>query len=383
MRKLIKLEKDKNMVFSSSLGEYLNPDYIYLPIKDNYKLLVKNQEYIYKGQTVMENNLNKIISPISGNVIGLMNRNYDKTSGKCLVIQNDYKEKEKYTSKKKVKYTKDTLISKLYDYYFKYIASTLENKKINNLIISGIDDEPYVLNNSYILNHYSKEILEIVNILSTTFNIPNSVIVIKSIETKTIEKYLNIIGTYPNISIRFVEDKYLLGNSFFLTEYLEYNDIDTFVIDSKMALNIYNAIKYNRHICENFITISGNPFHKSYVLKVKIGTLLSDAINEKMKLKNKNCDFILDGLMTGQKCDINSTIVTNNTCGVIAITPISYHEEKCISCGLCYKYCPVKVNPKKVMDSKKISNNCIDCGICTYLCPCHINLRKFLRGEHE
>lgn len=383
MRKLIRLEKDASMVFSTTINEFVNPDYIYLPIKPNYKVLVKMQEYVYKGQIVMENNLNKIICPVSGNVVGLVNKEYDKTSGKCLVIQNDYKEKEKNISKRTIKYSKDTLISKLYDYYFKYVASTLENKKINNLVISGIDDEPYILNNSYILNHYIKEILELADTLSKTFEIPNTVIVIKNIETKTIEKYLGKIGTYPNINIRFVEDKYLLGNDFFLTEYLEYNSLDTFVIDAKTVYNMYNVIKYNRHICETFITISGHPFAKSYVLKVKIGSLLSDIINEKMKLKNTKCEFILDGLMTGNKCNIENAVVTNATTGLIAVYPQNKKESKCISCGLCYKYCPVKVNPKKTMDQKMISNNCIDCGICTYLCPCHINLRKYLRGEYD
>ena len=58
------------------------------------KLLVKNQEEIKKEQAVLINNEKKIYSPISGKVVGAK----DCVSGlgishKCLVIENDFKEK--------------------------------------------------------------------------------------------------------------------------------------------------------------------------------------------------------------------------------------------------------------------------------------------------
>ena len=87
--------------------------------------------------------------------------------------------------------------------------------------------------------------------------------------------------------------------------------------------------------------------------------------------------------MTGEKANINDVVISNNTIGVIIMDKTIDKASECNNCGLCYKICPVKVNPKRVMDTKKISKNCLDCGLCTYICPCHINLRKYLRGEHE
>ena len=37
MRKLIKLKKDTGLVFNSNISEYLDPEYVYIPIKNNYK----------------------------------------------------------------------------------------------------------------------------------------------------------------------------------------------------------------------------------------------------------------------------------------------------------------------------------------------------------
>ncbi len=383
MRKLIKLQKDLSICYSSAIADFLNPDQVYIPKKDNYELLVKQNENVLKGQMILENNLNKVISPISGVVQGLINKNVDGKIQKTVVIQNDFKEKEKSNNRKIKKYNKEIIISKLYEYYFKYIASILESKKINHLIIKGLDDEPYIVNNSYVLNSYHREILELADLLTTQFNIVNTLIVIKSNDTTNIEKYLANIGTYPNIHLKLIEDYYLLGNDYFLLENLALSERDTLVIDAKTFLEIYYALFYNKYFHETFITISGKSIEKAYVIKAKNGSLLSDILTKFIKYKDEKHIFILNGLMTGTKCDPEKTIITKNTKGVIVIPDEEIPSTKCISCGLCYKVCPVKVNPKKVMDSHKISNNCLDCGLCSYICPSYINLRKYLRGEYE
>ena len=382
MRKLIKLEKDDSIVFNQNITEFLSSEEIYLPIKKNYQLLVKTNDYVLKDQIIMENNLNKVFSPVSGFVGEIDSKIVEGSSVKCLNIHNDFKEKSRPNRKRESSFTKDTLINKLYEYFFKYVASVFENKHINNLIISGIDDEPYILNNSYILNKYPKEILEMTDILSTTFEISHTSIVMKNTQNKNIEKYLGKIGTYPNIGLVFIDDNYLLGHPFFLLEHLGCTEIDSFVIDVKTILNMYEAIKYNRLPSETFISISGPCVSKSMVLRVKIGSSLQEIVDNNIKI-NGDVLYVLNGLMTGHECDISNVIVTNQTIGLIIIPNIKVEEQQCNNCGLCYRICPVKVNPKKCMDQKKESKNCIDCGLCSYICPCHINLRKFLRSEHE
>lgn len=384
MRKLIKLKKDYNIIFDNSIVDFLNPDYVYLPIKDNYDVLVKPNDAVLKGQIILENNLNKNISPISG-IVGQNSICYcDGQKVNALLIQNDFKEKEKlYNRKKLTNYKKDVIISKLYDFYFKYIANILETKKINNLIINGIEDEPYIENNPYILKKYNKEILEMADIFSNSFEIPNTMITIKSSNTRIIEAYLSKIGTYPNITIKLVDDKYLLGTPFFLMEYLSLTEDDTLIIDARTFISIYKGLKYNKDTTETYITISGDAIEKSKVIKVKIGTLLKDVVENYIKIVDKDCIYILNGLMRGYECNISNTIISKNTLGLIINHKEEINESKCNLCGLCYKICPVKVNPKKVMDTNRKSENCIDCGLCSYICPCHINLRKYLRGENE
>lgn len=383
MHKLIKLEKNYNLNYLNQIKEFYSLDYIYVPVKKNYFLLVKKGDIVLKNQIILENNLNKILCPVSGKVIDFVNKNVDGILTKVVVIENDYKEKEKCIIRKSdVKFEKEYIVSKLYDFYFKYFASILEQKKINNLIVVTYNDEPYIKNNMYITSKYSKEILEMIDILSTTFNIQNTIISMKSNDDNNIEKYLGKIGTYPNISLSLVEDYYLLEKPFFLLEYMHLKDFDSLVLDSKTLLEMHYAIKYSKFMHEVFITIAGPNINKSTVIETKIGANLFDIINNTISVK-ENSEYILNGLMTGSSCDPKETVISKNSLGVIIIPKDSLREEKCNMCGLCYKVCPVKVNPKAVMDSKKVSSNCFDCGLCSYICPCHINLRKFLRSEHE
>ena len=113
MRKLIKLNNSLNIKFDSKINEYINPEKIYIEILPNFDLLVKQNDKVLKGDILLQNKLNKIKSPISGNIIGttiINKKNY-------LVILNNYEEKDKYYTKKRInKFNKENIINILYEY---------------------------------------------------------------------------------------------------------------------------------------------------------------------------------------------------------------------------------------------------------------------------
>ena len=257
MRELISLNKNYNYLLDNNLIMQLDPDYVYIPIKKNYNLLVKSNDLVYKEQIIMENNLNKIISPVSGIAKEIKICNVLGSGVPCLVIENDFKEKNKSSHKKNKIDCSDALISKLYEYYFKYIASTLENHKIHNLVINGIEDEPYIFNNPFILNNYCKEILDMADMISDYLKVTKTIIAVKESDTNNINKCLSILGTYLSIKLSLTPDKYLLGNNYFLRESLNLNEENTLVLTAKELLDMYNAIKYDKYITETFVTISG------------------------------------------------------------------------------------------------------------------------------
>ncbi len=379
MRNLIKLDKKYNIKFDSKVHFILSVEHIYIPIENGFELLKKQNDKVLKGEPVLENKLKKIRSSISGKVIGISKLLCDGIEKDCVVIENNYEESTKEIKNKIKDITSDDIIKSLSNLNFDKYLNVFQYKKIDNLVISGIEDEPYFENNPFILNSYSNELLKITDLISNAFDIKNSYIAVKSTNTENINLYLSKIGTYTNINLSLIEDKYLLGNDSFLLEYMHLND-NSLVISAKDLLSIYNNLLYNDYNLNTFITIASPLLKKSYVVNVKIGTLLSDVL-DKLSIKNIDGLYIYNGLMTGYEVKYQKCVITSFTKGIIIIPEISENESSCCLCGMCYKICPVKVNPKYVMDTGKKSKNCIDCGLCTYICPCKINLRKYLRGQ--
>lgn len=379
MRKLIKLDRIYDIKFASKIFSFMDPDHIYVPIEDGYELIKKQNSKVLKNEAILENKLKKIKSSISGKIIGTTNLICDEALKECIVIENNYEENTKETKNKIKSVTTEDIISTLTSLNFDDYLNIIRTRKISNIVVNGLEDEPYIENNPYILQFYANEILKMTDVFSDTFKIKNSYIAIKSNDTENINLFLSKIGTYTNINLSLIEDKYLLGTNFFLLENMGLSE-NSLVISAKDMLSIYNGLVYNDFKDNTFITIASPFLEKSFVVNVKIGTLLSDVF-QKLNIDIKDALYIYNGLMTGYEIDYKKCVVTNNTKAVLIIPNENEEAKKCNLCGMCYKICPVKVNPKNVMDTGKKSKNCIDCGLCTYICPCKINLRKYLRGQ--
>lgn len=379
MRKLIKLDRIYDIKFASKIFSFMDPDRIYVPIEDGYELIKKQNSKVLKNEAILENKLKKIKSSISGKIIGTTNLICDGALKECIVIENNYEENTKEIKNKIKGVTTEDIISTLTSLNFDDYLNIIRTRNISNIVVNGLEDEPYIENNPYILQFYANEILKMTDAFSDTFKIKNSYIAIKSNDTENINLFLSKIGTYTNINLSLIEDKYLLGTNFFLLENMGLSE-NSLVISAKDMLSIYNGLVYSDFKDNTFITIASPYLEKSYVVNVKIGTLLSNVF-QKLNIDIKDALYIYNGLMTGYEIDYKKCVITNNTTAVLIIPNENEEVKKCNLCGMCYKICPVKVNPKNVMDTGKKSKNCIDCGLCTYICPCKINLRKYLRGQ--
>ena len=87
--KLITLNQDPNIIVSKKVTEFLNPDYIYLPVDKN-KITVKQNDLVLIDAPVSRET--NIVSSISGTVTGLRDVYINGIKKKSLVIKNNYKE---------------------------------------------------------------------------------------------------------------------------------------------------------------------------------------------------------------------------------------------------------------------------------------------------
>ena len=379
MHDLIELEKDDNIKVLSVVVKYNKPDKIYIPIPHNSNILVDKNEIVCIDFPLIKTDTKTITSPISGKILGLTTKKTLKGKSKALEIENNFHE-TKMTNKEKIDLKKITA-SKLNE-----IFQNNFNLKINQdtLILNCLDDEPYILTESYYMFNYYEEFLELLDDLSKIYNLKKIIICLKSSNGDHINKLMEWLGMYPNINLEIIPNLYLIGNNSNLLQYLEIREAT--IIKASLFYDIYNLIKRNRFKTDKLLTISGNGLINPMIVKVKIGTKLNDLITNLVKLKTEDINYYANGLMQGHIIDLNDFIITPDLNGILIMEKEDIKEDKCLKCGACAKVCPVKLKPYLFSNSKylnEVKNTCLKCGLCTYICPSYINFNKYIGGSNE
>lgn len=369
---LITLNKEYSLLLKDTVTEYLNPNYIYLPVNDD-KLLINPKDYIYKGKEILKNKY----SPISGRIVGLKNL----TDDKFLVVENDFKEKleNKVSLRKNLnKLSKDELLELVKNLDLKLYEKL--NCNFSKIIINCIEEQLYVGNYMFLVKEYSNELLEILNNISNILELKEITIIVKDTDYNIIDYLNNIVGIYPNINIKFLPNKYLISEKSILCKYLNINE--HFIYLNIMELyNLYNFLKRKRIVEDKFLTITGNAIENPQVFKCKMYTKLDDIITNFIKFKSENYVIIVNNLLSNHFCDAKELIVTEDIDSIFIMKKREYKEKKCILCGKCNDICPVKIKVSNLINGKNCDyEDCIKCGVCNYICPSYININKYLEG---
>lgn len=395
------------------IKEYLKPQIIYVPLENKtgvkYKVLTKEGNYVFKGDVIALNE--KINFPIHSSVSGYVTKTTTKIMNngkkvKCLVIENDFK--ERYKNKKgKIdninNYTKDEYIELLrtsgitglggsdFPTYLKYNTTT----KIKTLLVNAVECEPYISCDKQVSINYAEEILEAIDAIQNILKIKKSYIVIKENNEEVIKAFNKYINTYPNIKIKLVPNIYPAGWERNVVEqvlHITYNkyptEIGVIVQNVSTMYAIYEMLKLSTPLTERIITITGPGINNPVNVKAKIGTLLSEIIENMDGYKEiEKPLFIAGGPMMGSSLPSDELVVTKDLNCVLVIDDKKETNYPCISCGKCAEVCPAHLLPVLIMKNfnnpkllNELSpNKCIECGLCSYICPSKIEVREYVR----
>ena len=414
MNKPVRISSNNKIDYNIEM--YTKPELVYIPLENKngitYKYLVKEGDYVYKGSVVAVNKDNNfpIHSSVSGYAICGSNKVISNGKKiKCVVIENDFKEKyekSKLKSKDINSYTKESFINDLRDNgisglggadYPTFLKYSIDNIKC--LIVNGVECEPFVSCDKAVMANYADSILEAIdNILEIT-KIPRAIIAVKSNDVKSIRMINKYIKTYPNISLRLVEDAFpngwerLVVRNTLGIEYDKYPSEKGIIVNNVSTIYaIYEMFKYNRPLTERVITITGPGIKKKKNVKVKIGALASDIINNLDGYKNiKNPLFIVGGPMMGKSMPCDDVVITKDVTSIIAMEDHFEKNLPCIKCGKCTTVCPANIMPVLIMENidnidklKELEcNKYIGCSLCSYICPSKIEVREFVNIAKE
>ena len=387
---------------------------MYIPLTSKmgyiYKETVKPGDYVTIGMPIGKNNIAEIplISPISGTVIGFEDKYISNGKlVKCIVIENDFKEKyqDKVGKVKNItKYSKEEFIYLLkkcaitgmsgsgFPTYIKYDTP----KEIKYLIVDGAECEIYASADGARMYNNPEDILECIDAITEIMGMEKAYIAINEKNELLINKFLKYINSYPNIKIYPIENGYPNGYERYLVKEilgLTYDKlpIEVGVINENVSTiyAIYEALKYHKPLTDRIVTISGPGINKPANYLLKNGTNFNEVLLKTNLQKEINNPLIIaGGAMMGVSIPSDELIITPDVNCILIMNNLKEKATECIKCGKCSEVCPMNLIPSLIIENPRQSkelkiNKCINCGLCSYVCPSKIEVRELIKKIKE
>ena len=163
---------------------------------------------------------------------------------------------------------------------------------IDTLIVNGAECEPYLTNDDILMNTYPDEIVEGILIALKILGIKKCIIGVEDNKKSAVEALndaIKKITTDSDITVRGLKTKYPQGAE----KQLIYTilkrvvpsrglpmDVGVAVQNVGTVYAIREAVVFNKPLIDRLITVSGGMINKAGNYKVRIGTLISDIVEE-------------------------------------------------------------------------------------------------------
>jgi Na+-translocating ferredoxin:NAD+ oxidoreductase subunit C len=277
-----------------------------------------------------------------------------------------------------------------------------KEKPIDTLIINGVECEPYLTADYRLMLQNPREIIEGSKIIMKILDVKKAIIGIENNKPEAIKVMTEAAASEPEIKVVGLEVRYPQGaEKMLIKSAIDRKvpprglpmDIGVVVQNVGTAVAIYEAVRFGRPLIERVVTVSGEAINYPANLMVRIGTPLTDIIEECGNFKTIVSKVIVGGPMMGFSISDMDIPVTKGISGILAMpaTGLVHVDEfsNCIRCGRCIEACPMGLTPSMLsvtsergfyeMGKEFGLFDCFECGSCTYVCPSKRPIVQFIR----
>ena len=282
-------------------------------------------------------------------------------------------------------------------------------KKIDTVILNGVECEPYLTADHRLMLENPAEILLGLNIILKVLGIKRAFVAIEENKPDAIEVMQKTLsgGDYldgAKIEIAPLKVKYPQGAEKQLIKAITNRevpsgglpfDVGVLVQNIGTAFAIYQAVALGKPLIERVLTVSGDGIKEPKNLRVRIGTLFSDVLQYCGGLRENISKIIMGGPMMGIAQYTTEVPVIKGTSGILVLQAASDEKEgPCIKCGRCVDICPMGLMPNRIADYAELDNfeaakeygvlDCMECGACAHVCASHrpvVHLVKYVKSQ--
>lgn len=276
-----------------------------------------------------------------------------------------------------------------------------DGKKIDFLIINGVECEPYLTSDHRLMLEKGEEMLIGVSILMKALKTEKALIGIENNKPDAIENLEKLANKFTGISVHPLKVKYPQGGEKQLIKALTGREVPAGKLPLEVgcvvnnvgtAFAVYEAVQKNKPLFERVVTVTGKSVKKPSNFLVRIGTPIKELIEAAHGFPEDTGKIISGGPMMGKAVLSAEIPVVKGTSGILLMSDAESKRKEsntCIRCAKCVSVCPMGLEPfflaktaklgKYDIVEKELVMDCIECGSCAYTCPSNLPLLDFIR----
>ena len=274
--------------------------------------------------------------------------------------------------------------------------------KIDTLIINAVECEPYLTADHRLMLEYPDQIIVGVRIIMKALGIDRAVIGIGENKPDAIELLQGKVMMVSGIEVMPLKMKYPQGGEKQLIEAVTGRqvppppalpaNVGCVVQNVGTVYAIYEAVIKNKPLIERIVTVTGDSVKNPCNLKVRMGTPVSQIIEQAGGMPEDTGKLLSGGPMMGRPLLGTDAPVVKGTSGILMLpekVAVRREERNCIRCAKCVDACPMGLEPYKLatatqqQDWEKCEQDwilsCIECGCCQSTCPSRRPLLDWIR----
>ena len=416
--------QNKDLTVNEEIESYLPKGELVFPMAQNLGApcspVVAKGERVLVGTRLGNNDAfvsAPILSSVSGTVKDVTMRM--TTPGmleNCVVVENDglyetapeWKPLENYESADPKEYIKRIREAGIVGFGGATFPTAVKlspppDKKINWLIVNGVECEPYLNCDNRLMLEGAEKVIKGLQLVMRIFPEAKGVIAIENNKPQAISVMNDLVAKLgaENIIVQPLAVKYPQGAEKMLIEAItgqEYimtalpADVGCIILNVRTVFQIYRAIAEGNPATTRIVTDTGDAVAHPKNIKVPLGTSVRELIDLCGGFKEQPVKILSGGPMMGISMRSIDVPVVKGTSGILALTAKSAMLKPitpCLRCGRCVTACPMGLVPN-VLEPLVLERlytrfeeeggmNCIECGSCTYMCPANRPLTQGCR----
>lgn len=416
--------KENKMSATAPIEVMEHPKRAVVPVSQHLgvpaKALVKKGDFVKTGQMIAKGEAfisANVHSPFTGKVFKV-EETLDSTGFRRMAVIIDVEPDQwmegidlKTEIKRDIDLSPEEIVKKIHESgivgmggatfptHVKYMVP--EGKKVEYLIINGVECEPYLTSDHRLMLEKGEEMMIGIAILMKGLKVNKCIIGVENNKPDAIALLKDIALKYQGITVEPLKVQYPQGGEKQLIDAVLRRqvpagklplDVGCVVNNVGTCFAVYEAVQKNKPLIERIVTVTGKPVKKPSNFLVRIGTPVDMLLSKAEADVEASGKIINGGPMMGKALVTTDVPVTKGTSGILLMEIAESNrkeEQNCIRCSKCTTVCPQGLEPHllkvlgKRMDAEACEveriMDCIECGSCVYTCPAQIPLLDYIR----